>query len=220
MKRGAAHGRAQIARCPADGRKSVRRNAALFRQKCKEPGIWLVRGEPTHRSAGNSTAHFHGADHHFHAGNRRPRKRLALELHVEATAFLSGDADRSSILSRAPKEKFPKPVVEAAARIFFAAQQESARSIAKQTAEFARDAVGCECPAASASSVVFAPVVNSFSRFVAYASVSMPARLRSLPMGIPNAWSTSSDGTTREPCAEHEAVINTESVPAGRPIPL
>ena len=106
-----------------------------------------MRGEPTHRSAGNSTAHFHGADHHFHAGNRRPRKRLALELHVEATAFLSGDADRSRILSRAPKEKFPKPVAEAAARIFFAAQQESAPSIAKQTAEFARDAVGCECPA-------------------------------------------------------------------------
>src|SRR5438874_813794 len=72
---------------------------------------------------------------------------LALELHVEATAFLSRDADPSTILSRAPQENVPNPVAEAAAPISSAAQQPTTPSIAKQTAEFARDAVGCECPA-------------------------------------------------------------------------
>src|ERR1700757_362218 len=36
----------------------------------------------------------------------------------------------------------------------------------------------------------------------------MPARLRNLPIGMPNARSTSSEGTTREPCTKDEALRN------------
>src|SRR5215469_8649332 len=56
----------------------------------------------------------------------------------------------------------------------------------------------------SASSSDLAPSVNSFSLSEAYASDSMPARLRSLPMGMANARSTSSDGTVREPVRNPE----------------
>src|SRR6516162_2127975 len=56
----------------------------------------------------------------------------------------------------------------------------------------------------SASSSDAAPSVNSFSLSEAYASDSMPARLRSLPMGMANARSTSTDGTVREPVRNPE----------------
>src|SRR2546430_7075579 len=50
----------------------------------------------------------------------------------------------------------------------------------------------------SASSRELAPSVNSFSPSEAYAIVSMPARLRSLPMGMANVRSTRSEEHTSE----------------------
>ena len=46
--------------------------------------------------------------------------------------------------------------------------------------------------------------VTSDSPAAAYASDSIPARCRSFPAGMPNAASTSSDGTIREPNATPE----------------
>src|SRR5215467_6252981 len=60
-----------------------------------------------------------------------------------------------------------------------------------------------------ASSAAFAPSVNSLSSSAAYASDSMPALLRSLPIGIPNARSTSSEATTREPIRNPDEITTT-----------
>src|ERR1700745_1024838 len=46
--------------------------------------------------------------------------------------------------------------------------------------------------------------VTSDSPAAAYANDSIPARCRSFPVGMPNAASTSSDGTIREPNATPE----------------
>jgi hypothetical protein len=99
----AARGGAKIAASFRDGRKSVRRNAALLREKSNEAWIRLMSAKTTHGSSRNPTSLLHGGESLFHTGDGSAREGFAVKLHVQAALIRIGYLDCCRILSHAAK---------------------------------------------------------------------------------------------------------------------
>src|SRR5256714_13314404 len=95
---------------PRDRRKSARGNSALLSEQGNEAGIRLVRGKPSDAAARDAAAQLNGSNDFFHARDRRARKRFSVELHFEGAVLLIAALDCRSVLARAAKGKFTKPI--------------------------------------------------------------------------------------------------------------
>ena len=147
MQRRPTHGRAKVAGCLGDRRKHFQRDSTLFCKQCDQPWIWLVRGKSANGSAWNSTSHLDSADCFFHPRDRRARKRLAVELHVESAVFCIVHLDGRGVLPRTAKEEFSKQIPSLRSAVSVAVKNESAGAVAKQPAKFARNSSGSKSAA-------------------------------------------------------------------------
>jgi hypothetical protein len=93
-------------------------------------------GETLHGGPGNATAELDVLDDLFQPRDGRTGESLSIEMHVEVPARGIGDANRSSVLPRAAKEKFPEGISLLGHGAVFCAQEKRAGAIAKQATEF------------------------------------------------------------------------------------
>jgi hypothetical protein len=81
-----------------------------------------------------------GGENFFHARDGGPRKRFAVELHVQAAFLRSVDLNGGCVLARATEKKIAETVASAGV-VVGTSQEEGAGAIAEEAAEFAGDAI-------------------------------------------------------------------------------
>jgi hypothetical protein len=129
-------GGAEIPERTRDDGKFVLRQPALLGKERYKTRIGLMGGETLQGGPGNATSEFNVLDHFFQPRDGRAGESFSIEMHVEVPVRSIGDANRSSVLPRASKEKLPEGISSLRRGAFFCAQEKRASAIAEQATEF------------------------------------------------------------------------------------
>src|SRR5258708_25086943 len=123
-------GGAEIAGNSGDCRKSAEGNAALLGEQGKEARVRLVRRKTADGAARDAAAQLNGGNNFFHAGDRRARKGLTIELHGETAILRIADVDCGTVLSRTAEEEFTEAIAFSGIVTCCASQDKSTGAVA------------------------------------------------------------------------------------------